>query len=140
MWYDSKSRSFMFINYTTIPLKRGPSSFCVWYTRRSMVAIATEAIIYTITHKRSRSTKKCWSAEALHFDSEGSKDQKSGGLPLFIWTVVPWWNTANSIIVKNFKGKRHYKKIFNPQAELQKHPILTLESSKHPLNLVRLSL
>jgi hypothetical protein len=30
--------SDMFINSTTIPLKRGSSSFCVCYTRRSMAA------------------------------------------------------------------------------------------------------
>jgi hypothetical protein len=31
-------------------------------------------------------------------------------------------------------------KILNSKATLHKHPIYTLESSKHPLNLVRLSL
>jgi hypothetical protein len=30
--------SDVFINSTTIPLKRGSSSFCVWYTGRSIAA------------------------------------------------------------------------------------------------------
>jgi hypothetical protein len=44
---------------------------------------------------------KWWSAEALHFDSEGPNDQKSSGLLLFIWTVVRYPNEAQHF--KNFK-------------------------------------
>jgi hypothetical protein len=36
------------------------------------------------------------------------------------------------LFLKNF-NENSKKKIFNPQAALQKHPIYTMELSKHPL-------
>jgi hypothetical protein len=42
--------------------------------------------------------------------------------------------------LKKIKKEKDIFKILNSKATLHKHPIYTLESSKHPLNLVRLSL
>jgi hypothetical protein len=41
---------------------------------------------------------------------------------------------------RKIKKENDILKILNSKATLHKHPIYTLESSKHPLNLVRLSL
>jgi hypothetical protein len=102
--------------------------------------LAAEAIIYTITHTRSRSKKKWWSAEALHFDSEGAKDKISSDLPSSSFEqLFPNEAPLIRLLLKSLK-ENNILKILNPQAALQKHPIHTLESSKHPLNIVRLSL
>jgi hypothetical protein len=100
--------------------------------------LAAEAIIYTI--------------------AQGAEQKRSGGLQkLFILTVrgqrikihrsyhssfEQWYPNEAPLIKLLLKilYKNDILKILNPQAALQKHPINTLESSKHPLNLVRLSL
>jgi hypothetical protein len=83
---------------------------------------------------------KWWFSEALHFDSEGPKDQKSSDL-LYHSSFELWYPNEAQLIQLLLKILKENAiiKILKPQAALQKHPIYTLESSKHPLNLVRLS-
>jgi hypothetical protein len=53
--------------------------------------------------------------------------------------VILKYPAANSIILKK-EEEDNILKILSLKATLYKHPNYTLESSKHPLDLVRLSL
>jgi hypothetical protein len=75
----------------------------------------------------------------LNHDTSDSADDS---VILQINTFALWYENAPPLLCFFLKIEKdnNILKILKSVAMIHKHPIYTLESSKHPLNLVRLSL
>jgi hypothetical protein len=130
----------MFINYTTIPLKRGPSSFFVWYTRISCNGRWLLRQSFTLSHRKEPDQKRSGGPQKLFILTvRGQRFKNHGTYHSSFKQWYPNEATLIQLLLKIIK-ESDILKILNPQSALQKHSIHTLESSKHPLNLLRLSL